>query len=239
MALAVPLFLRERGNGARRRDEGGRGATCAASGHAAQLLLLFAVMQPGDVVVASTRLYGGSLTQFGKTITKFGWECLFVDVDDDAAVRAALAHPRCKARACSSSYLSSIRRLFELPPRRQRRRIDTHGCVDVDTAAGARRRPHTTPTPPPTRRARPAGEQLLWAESLANPGGVVSDIEALAAAARERPGGPVPLAIDNTMATPYLCRPFEHGADVVVHSTTKASIYLSLPTSCLSVCRGG
>ena len=60
--------------------------------------------------------------------------------------------------------------------------------------------------------------KLLWAESLANPGGVVSDIRALADIAHE---AGIPLIIDNTMATPYLCRPFEHGADIVVHSTTK------------------
>ena len=46
--------------------EGGRGATCTASGHAAQLLALFALMGPGDKMVASNRLYGGSITQFGK-----------------------------------------------------------------------------------------------------------------------------------------------------------------------------
>ena len=43
--------------------EGGRGATCTSSGHAAQLLALFALMQPGDKLVASNRLYGGSITQ--------------------------------------------------------------------------------------------------------------------------------------------------------------------------------
>ena len=73
--------------------EGGRGATCTASGHSAQLLALFPLMEPGDHLVASTKLYGGSLTQFGKTFKKFGWSCEFVDVSDRAAVRAAhLAH---------------------------------------------------------------------------------------------------------------------------------------------------
>ena len=60
--------------------------------------------------------------------------------------------------------------------------------------------------------------KLLWAESLANPGGSVSDIRALASISKEVG---IPLIIDNTMATPYLCRPIEHGADLVVHSTTK------------------
>ena len=70
--------------------EGGRGATCTASGHSAQLLCLFPLMAPGDKLVASDKLYGGSLTQFGKTFQKFGWECEFVDVDDVEAVRRAL-----------------------------------------------------------------------------------------------------------------------------------------------------
>ena len=134
--------------------EGGRGATCCASGHAAQLMTFFSVMEPGDEFIASTRLYGGSITQFGKTFKKFDWHGRFVDVDDPDAVRAALT-PKCKA---------------------------------------------------------------IFVESLANPGGVVSDLEALAEIARE---AGILLIVDNTMATPYLCRPFEWGADLVVHSTTK------------------
>ncbi|SON55971.1 Methionine gamma-lyase [Hartmannibacter diazotrophicus] len=60
--------------------------------------------------------------------------------------------------------------------------------------------------------------KAIFIESLANPGGVVTDIEAIAKVAK-RAG--VPLIVDNTLATPYLCRPFEHGADIVVHSMTK------------------
>ncbi len=60
--------------------------------------------------------------------------------------------------------------------------------------------------------------RVVFIESLANPGGVVQDIEAIAKVAHD---GGVPLMVDNTMATPALCRPFEHGADIVVHSTTK------------------
>ncbi|MEM7226461.1 MAG: O-acetylhomoserine aminocarboxypropyltransferase [Pseudomonadota bacterium] len=134
--------------------EGGRGATCCASGHAAQVLALFPLLDPGDTFIASNRLYGGSITQFGKTFKKFGWEVNFVDVDDPENVRRALT-PNCKA---------------------------------------------------------------IFTESLANPGGVVSDIEALAEIAR---AAGVPLVVDNTLATPYLCRPMEYGADLVVHSTTK------------------
>lgn len=53
--------------------EGGVGATCTASGHSAQFLAIFTLMQPGDKLVASNRLYGGSITQLGKTINKFDW----------------------------------------------------------------------------------------------------------------------------------------------------------------------
>ena len=134
--------------------EGGRGATCCASGHAAQVLALFPLMEPGAEVIASTRLYGGSITQFGKTFKKFDWHCSFVDVDKPENVRRALT-PRTKAVFC---------------------------------------------------------------ESLANPGGVVSDLEALSAIARE---AGIPLIVDNTMATPYLCPAFAWGADLIVHSTTK------------------
>ncbi len=134
--------------------EGGRGGTCCASGHAAQILAFFALMEPGDRFIASTRLYGGSITQFGKTFKKFDWQADFVDVDDHDAVRRALT-PKTKA---------------------------------------------------------------IFVESLANPGGVVSDLEALSAIARE---AEIPLIVDNTMATPYLCQPFDWGADIIVHSTTK------------------
>ncbi len=134
--------------------ENGRGATCTASGHSAQICALFPLMGPGDHVIASTRLYGGSVTQFSRTFKKFGWDVTFVDVDTPDAILAA-ATPRTKA---------------------------------------------------------------VFIEALANPGGVVSDIEAIAAAAH-RVG--VPLIVDNTLATPYLCNPIDWGADIVVHSTTK------------------
>ncbi|GMG84432.1 O-acetylhomoserine aminocarboxypropyltransferase/cysteine synthase [Paralimibaculum aggregatum] len=60
--------------------------------------------------------------------------------------------------------------------------------------------------------------RAVFCESIANPGGYITDIEALAAIAHD---AGVPLIVDNTTATPYLCRPFEHGADIVLHSTTK------------------
>ena len=55
-------------------------------------------------------------------------------------------------------------------------------------------------------------------ESLANPGGVIVDLETIAAIAHE---AGIPLIVDNTLASPYLCRPFDWGADIVIHSMTK------------------
>ncbi len=60
--------------------------------------------------------------------------------------------------------------------------------------------------------------RAIFIESIANPGGVVTDIEAIARVAAD---AGVPLIVDNTLATPYLVRPFEHGASLVVHSLTK------------------
>lgn len=60
--------------------------------------------------------------------------------------------------------------------------------------------------------------KAIFIESLANPGGIVTDIEAIARIA-EKAG--VPLIVDNTMATPYLCRPIDYGANIIVHSLTK------------------
>jgi len=60
--------------------------------------------------------------------------------------------------------------------------------------------------------------KAIFIESLANPGGVVTDVEAIGKIAK---AAGVPLIVDNTLATPYLCRPIEYGADIVVHSLTK------------------
>jgi O-acetylhomoserine (thiol)-lyase len=60
--------------------------------------------------------------------------------------------------------------------------------------------------------------KAVFIESIANPGGVITDIAAISAIAK-RAG--VPLIVDNTLATPYLCQPIQHGADIVVHSLTK------------------
>ncbi|HXC13492.1 MAG TPA: O-acetylhomoserine aminocarboxypropyltransferase [Stellaceae bacterium] len=134
--------------------EDGRAAVAAASGHAAQFLIFFTLMEPGDEFLASRNLYGGSLTQFGLSFKKLGWKCDFVDPADPENFRRALT-PRTKA---------------------------------------------------------------IFVENLANPGGIVVDLEKVAVIAHE---AGIPLIVDNTLATPYLCRPFEWGADIVCHSTTK------------------
>jgi len=134
--------------------EGGRGCTVTASGHAAQVLALFPLMSPGDEIVASSRLYGGSLQQMRNTYPKFSWKAHIVDADD----------------------------------------------------------------PENFKRALTSRTKAFFIESLANPGGVISDLEAIARIADE---AGVPLIVDNTMATPYLCKPIDYGATLVLHSTTK------------------
>lgn len=134
--------------------EGGVGAVCCSSGHAAQIMALFPLMMPGKNIVASTRLYGGTVTQFSHTIKRFGWEVKFVDFDDLDAVKAA---------------------------------------IDDNTRA-------------------------VFGEAIANPGGYIMDVRAIADIAD---AAQIPLIIDNTTATPYLCRPIDLGATLVVHSTTK------------------
>ena len=134
--------------------EGGVGAVCCSSGHAAQIMALFPLMGPGLNIVASNRLYGGTITQFSQTIKRFGWSCTFVDTDDLDAVKAA---------------------------------------IDDNTRA-------------------------IFCESIANPGGYVTDIPALAKIADD---ALIPLIVDNTSATPYLCRPIDQGATLVVNSLTK------------------
>lgn len=134
--------------------EGGAGAVCCSSGHAAQIMALFPLMGPGKNIVASTRLYGGTITQFSQTIKRFGWSATFVDFDDLDAVKAA---------------------------------------INEDTRA-------------------------VFCEAIANPGGYITDLDAISAISD---AAQIPLIVDNTTATPYLCRPIEHGATLVVHSTTK------------------
>jgi O-acetylhomoserine (thiol)-lyase len=75
-----------------------------------------------------------------------------------------------------------------------------------------------TTDPQSFRAAVTPKTKAIFVESIANPGGIITDIAAIAAVAKE---AGVPLIVDNTLATPYLIRPVEHGADIVVHSLTK------------------
>ncbi|PRX45433.1 methionine-gamma-lyase [Prauserella shujinwangii] len=72
--------------------------------------------------------------------------------------------------------------------------------------------------PAELRNALRPETRLLWLETIANPTGFVADLPALAA---EATAAGVTTVVDNTFATPLLCRPLEHGADIVVHSATK------------------
>jgi O-acetylhomoserine (thiol)-lyase len=67
-------------------------------------------------------------------------------------------------------------------------------------------------------RAITAKTKAIYCESIANPGGIIIDLPAIAAIAKKHG---LPFIVDNTMASPYLCRPREHGADIIVHSLTK------------------
>ena len=75
-----------------------------------------------------------------------------------------------------------------------------------------------TTDPDSFRAALTPKTKAIFVESIANPGGIVTDLEKVAAVAKE---AGVPFIVDNTLATPYLLRPKEYGADIVVHSLTK------------------
>jgi O-acetylhomoserine (thiol)-lyase len=111
-------------------------------------------MTPGDELVASKKLYGGSINQFNHSYKNFGWNVVWADPDDIASFEKAVT-PKTK-------------------------------CIFI--------------------------------ESIANPGGIIVDIEAISKIARK---AGVPLIVDNTLATPYLCKPIDYGADIIVHSLTK------------------
>jgi O-acetylhomoserine (thiol)-lyase len=134
--------------------EGGRAGLAVASGHAAQVIALHTLMEPGDEIVAARQLYGGSINQFSQGFAKFDWHVKWADTRNPESFREALS-PKTKA---------------------------------------------------------------IFIESIANPGGIVTDIEAIAGVAKK---AGVPLIVDNTLASPYLIRPIEWGADIVLHSATK------------------
>jgi len=134
--------------------EGGRAAVATASGQAAGMVAFLNILESGDHVVSSSKLYGGTLTMLGVNFRKLGIEATFVDPDQPENFRRAL-------------------------------------------------KPNT---------------KAIFSETLGNPAINIIDIAAIGAIARE---AGVPFIVDNTAASPYLCQPFAHGADVVVHSATK------------------
>lgn len=134
--------------------EGGTGAVALASGMAAEFGTFMTLCQPGDHIVASTQLYGGSLTLLAHTLKKLSIDVTFVNPDRVEDWEAAI-----------------------------------------------------------TSRTR-----CLFVETVGNPVGSIAELEGLGALSRHRR---VPLVVDSTFATPYLCRPLEWGATIVTHSATK------------------
>lgn len=134
--------------------EGGSGGLSASSGHAAQAMVILALCNAGDHIVASQSLYGGTISQFAHTFPRIGIETTFVDSSDPDNFRKAI-------------------------------------------------RPNT---------------KLIWGETLGNPSINIFPFEKVSQIAKDYQ---IPIVIDNTFASPYLCRPIEWGADIVVHSTTK------------------
>src|ERR1700761_38320 len=71
--------------------EGAPAALAVGSGHAAQMLVFHALMQPGDEFVASTKLYGGSINQFNHAFKSFGWQVKWADPDNIESFKQALS----------------------------------------------------------------------------------------------------------------------------------------------------
>lgn len=134
--------------------ENGVAALGMSSGQAAQFIAISTIAQPGDHIVASSTLYGGTFTQLDVTMRRLGYDVKFVEPDDPENFRKAIT-PKTK---------------------------------------------------------------LLYGETISNPRSNILDIEAVAKIAHENG---VPLVIDNTFATPYVTRPLDYGADIVVESLTK------------------
>ncbi|KAJ7162695.1 pyridoxal phosphate-dependent transferase [Mycena crocata] len=135
--------------------EGGLAAVATASGHSAQFLTIACLARPGQNIVASAHLYGGSFNQFKVTFPTFGINVKLVSSDDPADFAAA---------------------------------------IDESTRG-------------------------IFIESIANPKYTLMDIGVLAEIAHK---AKIPLIVDNTFGMAgYMIRPFEHGADIIVHSATK------------------
>jgi len=134
--------------------ENGAAGLAFASGMAAITAAVTTLCAVGDEVVASTRLYGGTVTLLSVTLARLGIRTRWVDSDEPAAFAAAIGE-------------------------------------------------HT---------------KLVFLETIGNPKLTIPDLAGIAAVARERG---VPVVVDNTTASPALCRPIDHGCDIVMHSLTK------------------
>jgi O-acetylhomoserine (thiol)-lyase len=134
--------------------EGGIGAVATASGMSAIFITLAALTGAGDHIVASSKLYGGTVTQLDVTLRRFGVDTTFVDSNDAADFEEHI-------------------------------------------------RPET---------------KVIFTEVVANPSGDIADIKGLAALAEKHD---IPLIVDATLTPPYLIRPLELGATIVIHSATK------------------
>src|SRR5699024_7150597 len=134
--------------------EGGIGAVATASGQAAEFVTIAALAGSGDHLVASSKLYGGTVTQLDVSLRRFGVDTTFVD------------------------------------------------STEVEDFAAA---------------VQPSA-MAIYADVGANPSGVVVDLEGLGKLAAEHG---IPLVVDSTLTPPYLLRPLDHGADIVIHSATK------------------
>jgi O-acetylhomoserine (thiol)-lyase len=118
------------------------------------MVALLNIVEAGDHIVSSSKLYGGTYTMFNVNFKKLGIDATLVDPDDPENFQRAI-------------------------------------------------RPNT---------------KAIFSETLGNPAINMVDLEAIGKIAR---GAGVPFIVDNTAASPYLCRPLQHGADIVVHSATK------------------
>lgn len=134
--------------------ENGTGAVAVASGMAAQFGTVMTLCSPGDHIVASAQVYGGTVTQFAHTLKKLSIDVSFVDAGEISQWEQAIT--------------------------------------------------------PKTR--------FLFVETIGNPAGSIAELDKLSALAE---ANKIPLVVDSTFVTPYLCRPIEWGATIVLHSATK------------------
>jgi O-acetylhomoserine (thiol)-lyase len=134
--------------------ENGRAAVATASGQAAEMVAFLNILESGDHIVSSAKVYGGTNTMLNVNFKKLGIDSTLVDPDDPGNFRKAL-------------------------------------------------KPNT---------------KAIFSETLGNPAINIVDLNAIATVAHE---AGIPFIVDNTAASPYLCQPINHGADIVVHSATK------------------